>query len=86
MNRLSVEVSDSQKAFLEAQAAKEGLRSPSDYVQELIRAAERQKAWALLEKEIQRGLDSGDAVPITDASWAEKRARFLQKHPEAGTP
>lgn len=86
MNKLSVEVSDSQKAFLEAEAATEGLGSPSDYVQALIRAAERQKAWTLLEREIQRGLDSGDAVPITDASWAEKKARFLQKHPEAGTP
>ncbi|MCI0681527.1 MAG: hypothetical protein L0Y71_05445 [Gemmataceae bacterium] len=84
MNTLSIEVSDSQKAFLEAQAAKEGLGSPSDYVQELIRAAERQKAWLLLEVEMQRSLDSGEAVPITESSWAEKRASFLRRHPEAG--
>lgn len=86
MNTLSIEISDSQREFLERQAAQEGLPSPGDYIQELIRAAQKRKAWALLEKEIEKGLESGEPILADDAYWDEKKARFLKKHPEAGHP
>ena len=86
MNTLTIQVSDSQKKFLENQAAQEGLASPSDYVRELIRDAEKRKAWAKLEQEIQLGLDSGEPMPMTESHWKQKKAAFVRRHPKAGLP
>ena len=80
MATLSIQISDSQKDFLAARAAQEGLDSPSDFVQQLIRAAEQRGAWAALEKEIQLGIESGESIPLGEISWQDKKARLLAKH------
>jgi Arc/MetJ-type ribon-helix-helix transcriptional regulator len=84
MNKMSIQISDSQKEFLAARAAQEGLGSPSDYVQELIRAAEKRNAWAALETAMQVGFDSGEPIEVTEDSCQEKKARFIANHPEVG--
>ena len=83
MNTLSIQVSESQIAFLCAQAAQEGWQSPSDYVQELIRTAERRKAWDALKLEMEKGIASGEPIAVTDSHWEGKKSRLSANHQKA---
>ena len=51
----------------------------SEYIGALIRAGEKEKARAVLEAEILKGINSPHA-PMTEQDWAEIRAEVLRRH------
>jgi antitoxin ParD1/3/4 len=78
MNAVNVPLSDDLREFVEAEVAAGGYESPSSYIQDLIRAAEKRKAEARLETLLLEGLNS-PTEEVTDEFWdtfrAELRAR-----------
>ncbi len=61
------------KAFVEAEAAQQGYRSPDEYIQTLIREAQKRKALEKVDALLLEGLDSGEATDMTEADWENLR-------------
>jgi hypothetical protein len=51
----------------------------NDDVRDLTRSGEKEKAWAILEAEILKGLRSGESSAMTDRDWAEIRAEIRER-------
>jgi antitoxin ParD1/3/4 len=74
MATMNISLPDEMKAFVEAQAAKKGFGTVSEYVRAMIReaqqrTAERERLDALLLD----GIDSGPGTPLTRADWDDIR-------------
>jgi len=54
-------------------------RDVSEYLGELIRAGETEKARTILEAEVLKGIRSPKA-PMTEKDWADIRAEVLRRH------
>ena len=80
MDTMNIAVPEALKEFVQTRVAEGGYSSVSEYVRELIRADQKQQAWAVLEAEVLKGLRSGKPVPMTAEDWqsirAEVRRRF----------
>ena len=80
MDTMNIAVPETLKEFVQTRVAEGGYSSVSEYVRELIRADQKQQAWAVLEAEVLKGLHSGPATPMTAEDWesirAEVRKRF----------
>jgi antitoxin ParD1/3/4 len=66
------------KEFVDEQVQRRGYGGASEYVRELIRAAQRQATVSALEEKILQGIASGKATPMTNADW-EKLRRNLRE-------
>jgi antitoxin ParD1/3/4 len=86
MTTLSVTLSESLKEFVEAQAAAGNYASAGDYVLALLREAQKRQAWAKVEALVLEGLNSGEAVEVTEEYWEAKRRRLGERYPEANNP
>jgi antitoxin ParD1/3/4 len=73
------------KAFIEAEIAREGFASASEYLRALIREAQKRKAKQELEAKLLDGLQS-PAREMTDADWAFLRQRIVDRSPKAQRP
>lgn len=83
MATLTVSVPDEMKAFVEAQAAREGFGSVSEYVQTLLsQARARHDRRAHVDRLLLEGLDSGPATPMTASDWDAIRDEVRRRHPE----
>lgn len=70
---MNISLPEEMRAFVEEQLKSGGYSTASEYVRELIRNAQKQKAQARLEALLLEGLDSGEAVTVTPDSWRELR-------------
>ncbi len=61
------------KAFVEEQVTKGGYNSVSEYLQELIYQDKKRKEQEHLESLLIAGLESGEAIEVTDEWWEQKR-------------
>lgn len=82
METVQVNMTDGVKDFLHAQAVKNGLASPADYLQSLLdeldkNVKEKKELEASLLEAIRSPRIVGDA-----AFWEERRRKILDKHPE----
>ncbi len=79
---LSVPLPEDLRAFVEAQAAKEGFASPEEYVRELVRRAQGEAEGydEALEQLLLEGLDSGPGIEVTPEYWAKMRAELIEKY------
>ena len=59
MDTMNIAVPDALKEFVQTRVAEGGCSSVSEYVRELIRADQKQQAWAVIEAEVLKGLRSG---------------------------
>ncbi|WP_292707691.1 MULTISPECIES: type II toxin-antitoxin system ParD family antitoxin [unclassified Nostoc] len=66
-------MTDSMKAFVEEQVTKGGYNSVSEYLQELIYQDKKRKEQEHLESLLIAGLESGEAIEVTDEWWEQKR-------------
>ena len=78
MTTMNISIPEDMKAFVEAQMAKEGFASASEYLRSLIREAQRQRAKQELEAKLLEGLESGPAVPMTKADWKALKREALE--------
>lgn len=68
------------KEYVQEQVSLGGYSSVSEYLRELIRADQKYKAKEALEAEILKGLDSGEATPMTAQDWQEIRKEVMRRH------
>lgn len=81
---MNIALPDSLKEYVLRQVADGGYTSASEYVRELIRADQKQKAQERLESLLLEGLQSGEARELTAADWAELKRRVWQRHQPGG--
>jgi antitoxin ParD1/3/4 len=74
MATMNISLPDTLKEFVEQQVAEGGYETMSEYVQELICAAQKRKAEETLEALMLEGLDSGEPIEVTQEYWEKKWA------------
>jgi antitoxin ParD1/3/4 len=80
MDTMNIALPETMKEFVQRQVAKGDYSSASEYIRNLIRADEKEKARAALESEILKGLQSGGSSPMTDQDWREIRGEVRKRH------
>ena len=81
MATMSISLPDSMKEFIEAQAAKKGFGTVSEYVRSVIREVqERQAERERIDGLLIEGLDSGPAAPMTRTDWDGIRNEVQKRH------
>jgi len=69
MATMNVSLPDEMKAFVEAQAAKEGFGTVSEYLRTVIRDLQKRQAKQALEAKLHEAILSGPAEPMTREDW-----------------
>ena len=80
MDTMNIALPASMKQFVQDQVQRGGYSSVSEYIRDLIRSDQREKARQALEAEILKGLESGNPTPMTPEDWAEIRAEVRRRH------
>jgi antitoxin ParD1/3/4 len=80
MDTMNIALPEILKEFVVTRVREGGYSSASEYVRELIRADQKQKALAVLEAEILKGLNSGPAEPMTAEDWKNIRSEVRQRY------
>ena len=80
MDTMNVALPKSMKQFVQEQVAEGGYNSVSEYVRDLIRSDQKEKARATLEAEVLRGITSGDSSTMTAEEWWQIRAEIRDRH------
>ncbi len=81
MATMNISLPDDMKEFIEAEAARKGFGTVSEYMRTIIRetqerAARRHQVDSLLLE----GLDSGPATPLTGADWQSVHRELEVRH------
>ena len=67
MAQINISLPHGLKSWVDSRVAKGRYSSPSDYIRELVRRDERDKAiFARLQEDIDRGRSSGEGRPASD--------------------
>ena len=78
MESMNISLPDTLKRFVDQQIAKGGYSSVSEYVRELIRTDEKNKAEKALDAKLLEGLNS-QASELTSDDWAAIRKEALTR-------
>ena len=78
MTTMNISLPEEMKAFIEAQLAKEGYASASEYLRALIRDAQKRLAKQELEAKLLEGLQ-GPATEMTREDWDSIEQEALQR-------
>jgi len=73
MDTMNIALPQNMKQFVQQQVARGGYSSVSEYVRDLIRCDQKERARAALEAEVLKGINSGESTPMTDQDWQEIR-------------
>ncbi|MDF1637832.1 type II toxin-antitoxin system ParD family antitoxin [Alcanivorax jadensis] len=79
MATMNISLSDKQKAFIEEDVRDGGYVSTSDYMRDLVRQRQREKAEQTLRELIAEGLASGPAVPMEPDFFDKAKDRLEAK-------
>lgn len=74
MQTMNISLPDPMKQYVEEQVNAGGYSSASEYVRELVRIDQKNKAKEALEDRLLGALQSGDAIEVTPKMWEELRA------------
>jgi len=80
LTTLNISLPRPQREFVEAEAAKTGCTTTSEYMRRLIHEAQKRADQDDLERKLIAGLDSGDAIEITPEYWEKKRRQLVERH------
>jgi antitoxin ParD1/3/4 len=80
MATMNISLPDEMEAFIEAQLAKEGYATASEYLRALIRDEQKRQAKQELEAKFRAALESGPAEPMTREDWDELERRVWERH------
>lgn len=75
MATMNISLTDPLKEFVDEEVREGGYSSTSDYVRDLIRQRQRQKAEETLRALLLEGLNSGPATPMEPDFFDKMRAR-----------
>lgn len=79
MTSLNISLPLSLKEYVEKQVAAGGYSTPSEYLRELLRQDQKQRAEEKLEALLLEGLDSGEPIEITPEYWERKRSQLIAR-------
>lgn len=79
MATMNISLPDPLKQFVDEEVREGGFASTSDYMRDLVRQRQREKAGALLRQLIAEGLASGPAQPIEQDYFEGMRERARQR-------
>lgn len=79
MATMNISLTDPLKQFVDEEVSQGGYSSTSDYVRDLIRQRQRQKAEELLRRLIAEGLASGPSAPVTPATFERMRRDLAER-------
>lgn len=86
MQTMNISLPDPLKEFVDEQVGSGRYSSVSEYIRELIREDEKQRAQSRLDAFLLEGLESGEATDFTKDDWKQMRAeamrQFLEKRKE----
>jgi antitoxin ParD1/3/4 len=77
---LNISLPQPLKDYVEAQVKEGGYSTPSEYVRELVRRDQKQRAEEKLEARLLEGLTSGEPIEITPEYWENKRRQLIERH------
>jgi antitoxin ParD1/3/4 len=77
MTTMNISLPDEMKAFIEAQLARDGYASASEYLRALIRDAQKRQAKQELEAKLLEGLQ-GPATEMTPEDWEDMRREAME--------
>jgi antitoxin ParD1/3/4 len=80
MASLNISLPQSLKDYVEDQVSSGGYSTPSEYLRELLRQDQKQRAEQKLEALLLAGLTSGDPIEITPEYWERKRTQLVERH------
>lgn len=89
MTTLKVSVPDKLQRFVQSRVAEGSFRSLDEYVCDLIKQDFQLSNKRAIERELQRGLDSGPCTPMTAADWKAMREAiqvFAKSRPATARP
>lgn len=73
MDALNVSLPKAMKEYVQERVKTGGYGNTSEYVRDLIRAEQKQRAKEELEALIMEGINSGSSTPMTKADWEQLR-------------
>jgi antitoxin ParD1/3/4 len=79
MTTMNVSLPDTLRDYIEQQVKTGGYGSSSEYIRDLIRQDQKRKAQEHLQTLLLEGLDSGEALPMSDRDWTEIRQAVQDK-------
>ena len=79
MTTVTISLPESLKEFIEAQVAREGFGTVSEYFRALIRDDQKRKAQEKLETMLLEGLQS-EASEMTSEDWRDIRRDLRKRH------
>jgi len=80
LTTLNISLPRPQREFVEAEAAKSGCTTTSEYMRRLIHEAQKRAVQEDLERKLIAGLDSGEPIEITPEYWEKKRRELVERH------
>jgi len=80
LTTLNISLPRPQREFVEAEAAKSGCTTTSEYMRRLIHEAHKRAVQEDLERKLIAGLDSGEPIEITPEYWEKKRRDLVERH------
>ena len=80
LTTLNISLPRPQREFVEAEAAKSGCTTTSEYMRRLIHEAQKRAAQEDLQRKLIAGLDSGEPIEITPEYWEKKRRDLVERH------
>lgn len=80
MATMNISLTEPLKDFVDEEVREGGFSSTSDYVRDLIRQRQRQKAEDLLRRLIAEGLASGPPIPHTAETFDEMRREARERY------
>lgn len=79
MAAMNISLPEPLKQFVEEEVREGGFAGASDYMRDLIRQRQREKAAAFLRQLIAEGLASGPAEPITEDTFTQMRKELRER-------
>jgi antitoxin ParD1/3/4 len=79
MATMNISLPDAMKEFVEAQAAKQGFGSVSEYLRAIIRDVQKRQPKQDLKEKLLEGLRSGPATPMTAKDWDQIEREGLKR-------
>lgn len=82
METLNVSLPGAMKKYVQERVASGGYGNTSEYVRELIRTEQKQRAKAELEALLLEGINSGPGVEVNEEFWKNLRQQ-IEQHAKA---
>lgn len=79
MATMNISLPDELKQFVDQQVAEGAYGSSSEYLRELIRQRQREKAAAFLRQLIAEGMASGPSEPVTAETFEQMRKELRER-------